>query len=57
MSTAAELRAITRGLNMTAISNLIGCNRQTLANWLADQGAGINLKKSVEPSKTPFALS
>ena len=41
MSKAAECRAIKRGLNMTAISKLIGCDRKTLADWLAAHGAGI----------------
>jgi DNA invertase Pin-like site-specific DNA recombinase len=25
---------LAKGLNLTAVSKLIGCNRQTLANWL-----------------------
>jgi len=41
MSKAAECRAITRGLNMTAISTLIGCDRKTLSNRYAEDGAGI----------------
>lgn len=41
MSKAAECRAITRGLNMIAISTLIGCDRKTLANRLAAHGAEI----------------
>ena len=41
MNKAADCRAITSGLNMTAISTLIGCDRKTLADWLAAHGAGI----------------
>jgi putative DNA-invertase from lambdoid prophage Rac len=29
-----------KGLNLTAISKLIGCNRQTLANWLSIKAKG-----------------
>ncbi|HEY4964477.1 MAG TPA: recombinase family protein, partial [Candidatus Saccharimonadales bacterium] len=29
---------LSKGLNLTAISKLIDCNRQTLANWLESKG-------------------